>query len=135
MSFQSLPSWLIYMQIANFILTWGTAGYVYWDRRRDAATKRLSGIEGRLQKLEVTAKTPPPIDPRWEKVEKELVEIKAAMKSPSVCSNHERMEKNDVKLFERLDKLHGDMKEMVGGVKGLAATLDLINQHLINGRK
>ena len=135
MSSQSLPSWSIYIQIANFILTWGLAFYMYWSRRRDAGSKRLATIESRLQKLELFAKTPPPPDSRWEKVEKDLLEIKAAMKSPSVCGNHDRMEKNDVKLFERLDKLHGDMKEMCGGVKGLATTLDLITQHLINGRK
>ena len=113
MSPQSLPSWSIYIQIANFILTWGLAFYMYWSRRRDAGSKRLTGIEARLQKLEVSVKNPP----------------------PGVCSNHGRMEKNDVKLFERLDTLHGDMKEMSGGVKGLSATLDLINQHLINGGK
>ena len=123
----------MYLQIANFIFTWGTAGYVYWDRRRDAASKRLASMEARLQKVEVSIKTPPPADPRWGIIEKELLGIKVAMESPGVCSNHGRMEKNDVKLFERLDTLHGDMREMSGGVKGLSATLDLINQHLING--
>ena len=134
MSPQSLPSWSIYIQIANFILTWGLAFYMYWSRRRDAGSKRLTGIEARLQKLEVSVKNPP-TDLRWEGVEKRLLAIEPAVKSPGVCSNHGRMEKNDVKLFERLDTLHGDMKEMSGGVKGLSATLDLINQHLINGGK
>lgn len=135
------PSWLMYLQILNFLLTWGTAAYVYWDRRRDAASKRLASMEGRLQKAENSLKSMdnsiknPPADSRWEPLETRLVAIEAAVKNPGQCSNHRRMEENDVKLFGRLDALHGDIRELTGGVKRLAGAVDMINEHLLKERK
>lgn len=132
------PTWMMYLQIANFFLTWGTAAYVYWDRRRDAASKRLSAIETRLQKSEATIKAIEnslKVPPVWENVEKRLLAIEAAVKSPTVCNNHERMEENDTKLFKRLDDLHGDIRELTGGVKALTKAVDMINEYLLKERK
>lgn len=138
------PFWMLILQISNFVLTWGTAAYVFFDRRRGAANQRLSDFEKRLQKAESTLKTPP-VDPKWAAFEKQFTDfetalekrvlaIESAVKNPSVCGSHLRMEDNDKRLFERLDELHGDISELSGGVKGLASTLDTINQYLLHKR-
>jgi hypothetical protein len=64
-----------------------------------------------------------------------IADLRLEFDRKSVCSNHQRMEKNDGKLFERLDNLHGDIRELVGGVKGLTNSLELVNQHLLSGGK
>lgn len=129
-----LPYWMSYLPLANFVLTWGIAAYVYWDRRRSDAKKRLAVIESKLQKLETTVKNPPS-DDRWEKVEKRLVTIEAAVRTRPQCSSHSRMEENDIKLFKRFDELHGDIRELTGGVKALTRAVDMINEYLLKERK
>lgn len=62
-----------------------------------------------------------------------LASIKLEFSQKVTCSNHHRMESNDKDLFKRLDTLHGDIRELMGGVKGLANSLDLVNKHLLNG--
>ena len=66
---------------------------------------------------------------------RELAAMKFEFSQKSICGNHQRMEANDKDLFVRLDSLHGDIRELVGGVKGLTNSLELINQHLLNGGK
>lgn len=70
---------------------------------------------------------------RFQGLEKRLAGAESKIKSMPVCGNHTRMEDNDTKLFERLDELHGDVREMVGGVKGLTNQLALINEFLLKG--
>jgi hypothetical protein len=64
-----------------------------------------------------------------------LASLELKFNQKLTCGNHQRMEANDDKLFGRLDSLHGDIRELVGGVKGLTNSLELINQHLLNGGK
>ncbi len=65
----------------------------------------------------------------------DMANLRLEFERKAVCGNHPRMEDNDVRLFQRLDQLHGDIRELVGGVKGLANSLELVNQHLLNGGK
>ena len=65
----------------------------------------------------------------------ELASLRIEFERKSICGNHARMEDNDTRVFQRLDQLHGDIRELVGGVKGLANSLELVNQHLLNGGK
>jgi ABC-type transporter Mla subunit MlaD len=65
----------------------------------------------------------------------ELTALRIEFERKAVCGNHSRMEDNDKRLFQRLDQLHGDIRELVGGVKGLANSLELVNQHLLSGGK
>lgn len=75
------------------------------------------------------------INERFTELEKRMTSAESKIKSIPVCSNHGRMEDNDTKLFERLDELHGDIREMVGGMKGLTNQLGLINEYLLKGGK
>lgn len=124
------PTWMMYLQIANFFLTWGTAAYVYWDRKRSAAGKRLAGIEARLKKLEN-----PPADERWDKVDKQLMAIEYAMKNPSVCSNHGRMEDNDRHINARMDGIKAVLDKIDGRLEGINRMVDLLTQNELNGGK
>lgn len=65
----------------------------------------------------------------------DLAALKLEFSQKSTCGNHQRMERNDEKLFERLDQLHGDISKLVGGVEGLSNSLRLVNEHLISGGK
>jgi len=67
---------------------------------------------------------------QFEELRSELIKIND---KPMICTNHMRMENNDQKLFERLDQLHGDIRELTGTIKGMANRLDIINEHLMNG--
>lgn len=64
-----------------------------------------------------------------------LANMRLEFSQKNICQNHTRMEANDKDLFVRLDSLHGDIRELVGGVKSLTNSIDLINQHLLNGGK
>lgn len=52
-----------------------------------------------------------------------------------LCSQHQRMEENDREVFQTLRQLHGDIREMVGGMTALKNSIELVNQHLLNGGK
>jgi hypothetical protein len=65
----------------------------------------------------------------------EMTSLRIEFERKATCGNHLRMEDNDTRLFGRLDQLHGDIRELVGGVKGLANSLELVNQHLLSGGK
>ena len=141
MSSQSLPSWMSYLPLANFILTWGIAGYVYWDRRRSDAKKRIIAIEDRLKKSEDGIKTisasvkTPPHDSRWDGVEKRLSAIEAAVRNPGVCSNHGRMEENDKHINARLDGIKAGVDKIDGRLEGINRMVDLLTQNELNGGK
>lgn len=99
---------------ANFIFTlvnFGTAIFVYRTNKEKVTTARFQKLEERTTKVEGKVERMP------------------------VCDSHSRMETNDTKLFDRLDDLHGDIRELAGGVKGLSRAVDLMNEHLINKGK
>lgn len=125
------PNWMMYLQIANFLLTWGTAAYVYWNRKRSAETKRLAAIEARLQKVEGAIKNPPALDG----LEKRLIAIELALKNPTVCSNHNRMEDNDRHINARLDGIKAGLDKIDGRLEGINRMVDLLTQNELNGGK
>ena len=109
------PTWQIAFNLIQLLLTLA----VWWSSRNKVTNDRFTQLENSKLKLELDL----------AHVRKELD------KRPAVCTNHQRMESNDKDLFVRLDSLHGDIRELVGGVKGLTNSLELINQHLLNGGK
>lgn len=72
---------------------------------------------------------------RFRGIEDRVAGLEGKVKSMPVCGNHGRMEDNDVKLFARFDDLHGDIRELTGGVKGLTRAVDMINEYLLKERK
>ena len=64
-----------------------------------------------------------------EALAKDLASIRLEFSMKATCSNHQRMEDSDVRLFKSFDRLHGDMREILGTVKSLANSIDLLNQH------
>ncbi len=65
----------------------------------------------------------------------EMAAIRLEFAHKVTCNNHQRMEENDKNISKRLDELHGDIRELCGGVKALTNSMDLVNQHLISGGK
>lgn len=104
--------WIFAFSIFQFFFNAALTFYVWWRDRDKVTNSRFREVEDRITKVEAKVQAAP------------------------VCGNHGRMEENDVKLFARFDELHGDIRELTGGVKGLTRAVDLINEHLINnGRK
>jgi len=103
--------WIFGFSIFQFAFNSAVAGYVWWKNRDKVTNARFKEIEDRVIKVETKVQSMP------------------------VCGNHGRMEENDVKLFERFDDLHGDIRELTGGVKGLTRAVDMINEHLLKERK
>lgn len=125
------PTVMMYMQVTNFFLTWITAAYVYWVRRRLAASERLQVIEDRLKKLEADSKNPPALD----SLDKRLMAIEVALKNPSVCSNHSRMEKNDRDINTKMDAIKAGLDKIDGRLEGINRMVDLLTQNELNGGK
>lgn len=127
--------------------------YVWWTNREKVTTtkfaghdKRLTAIENALSKIDTADSKASGALRLVEEVTKALTDFKLSLakdmetmrldfSQKSLCGNHQRMENNDEKLFNRLDSLHGDIRELCGGVKGLTNSLELVNQHLLNGGK
>lgn len=107
----SYPAWAFWFSVFQFVFNIALAFAVWWSNREKVTTKRFGQLEGRMAGMETKIAALP------------------------VCGNHQRMEDNDTRLFQRLDSLHGDIRELVGGVKGLTNSLELINQHLLTGGK
>ncbi|TSK07929.1 MAG: DUF2730 family protein [Geobacter sp.] len=72
---------------------------------------------------------------RFKEAEDRLAKVETKVERMPVCGNHGRMEDNDVKMFKRLDDLHGDIRELTGGVRGLTRSVDVINEYLLKERK
>jgi hypothetical protein len=66
---------------------------------------------------------------RFKEHDDRIVKLETDVKHPN-CQYHLGFE-------GRLDTLHGDIRELAGGVKGLRRAVDLMNEFLINqgGRK
>lgn len=103
--------WNVYFQIIQFLVTSAIGIYVWWSNKEKVTTTRFSTLEDRMTRVETKVKSMP------------------------VCGNHGRMEDNDIKLFKRFDDLHGDIRELTGGVKGLTRSVDMINEYLLKERK
>lgn len=56
--------------------------------------------------------------------ERRLTEVETCLKHPR-CEYHLGFE-------SRLDTMHGDIRELTGGIKGLRRAVDLMNEYLIN---
>jgi len=107
-----------YLGVANFIFILAACFAGWWNSREKVSNTRFGAAEKRLTKLETNIET-----------------VKVKVETMPVCGNHARMESNDEKLFERLDLLHGDVREMVGSVDRLTGTLNMVQQHLMSGGK
>ena len=125
------PILMMYMQVTNFFLTWLTAAYVYWARHRLAASERLKVIEDRLRRLEIETKNPAAL----EGLDKRLMAIELALKNPSVCANHSRMEKNDRDIGAKLDAMKAGLDKIDGRLEGINRMVDLLTQNELNGGK
>jgi len=124
-----------YLNLVITLVNLVFSAYVIWSNREKNRNARFVEIEGRVTKTETSVGNIPDLKSDVKKMEGRLVEAERAVAAMPVCANHHRMESNDKVLFERLDDLHGDIREMVGGVKGLTRQLGLINEHLLKGGK
>lgn len=127
--------WNFYFQIFQFLATAAVGFYTWWSNREKVTGDRFSVLEDRMTKVEIQVKNTIDNLPKWDGLEKRLVSIEAALKTPRQCGNHERMEDNDIKLFKRFDELHGDIREQIGALKGLTRSVDMINEYLLKERK
>ncbi|HBG06312.1 MAG: hypothetical protein A2075_12140 [Geobacteraceae bacterium GWC2_58_44] len=109
--------------------------YVIWTNREKNRNARFHAVETRMSKAETAVDVIPEVKADLKKLDVRVIEAERAVAAMPVCANHHRMESNDKQLFVRLDDLHGDVREMVGGVKGLTNQLRLINEHLLKGGK
>ncbi|MFH1027689.1 MAG: hypothetical protein V1791_06780 [Pseudomonadota bacterium] len=132
------------MVLAGITLLGGWTGFLL-GAIKWLLNRQITGLENRLAAAEKKAgeavdgmaqqkeKLSVDLAKQKETLSEALAALRLEVSSKFVCGNHIRLEKNDEKLFARLDQVHGDVREMKGGVKALSGQLELVNRHLING--
>ena len=103
-------------------------------------SREVKGFQTRLEAAEKLASTANSAVATAAADQKQaLSETAAALRidieRKTVCSQHQRMEDNDKEVFQTLRQLHGDIGTLVGEIKGLRNSMDMVNQHLLNGGK
>jgi hypothetical protein len=126
------PIWRMILDISNFVITWGVAIYVYFDKRKKQSDHRFDAVS---QRFEAQAKRFEAVDKNFVALDKKLLEMESAVKHPD-CARHQVLEdklaQSNGAFNKRLDDLHGDIRELTGSVKGLNRAVDLMNEYLIN---
>ena len=142
----NIELWRLIFQVVQALGTVGVGIYVWWSNREKVTTTKFSGHDKRLSALETALSKIADADSKATQALQAIIDHKTAVakdietlrlesSQKLQCNNHQRMESNDEKLFGRLDSLHGDIRELCGGVKGLTKSLEVVNQHLLNGGK
>lgn len=105
------PVWQIVFNVVQLVLTFA----VWWSSRNKVTNDRFTQLENSKIKLET-----------------DLKHLKLDMaKNKPACDNHSRMEDNDKRLFQRLDDVHGDVREIKGNLDGVKHLSALINEFLL----
>ena len=92
--------------------------------------RQLIGIESKIVENEKMAiETLNGLNLHKESSAKEMTKMQLDFHQKPTCTNHNRMEDNDGRLFKRMDSLHGDMREMLGEMNRVIHTLELLNNH------
>ena len=127
------------MTITFSMVAWGLGILATWTGMLLGAIKyllnrQIAAFEAKVEAAGATAgKALAGLSEHRQAMAGELADLRVQFERKLVCGNHQRMEDNDAKLFERLDRLHGDIRELCGGVRGLTNSMELVNQHLMNG--
>lgn len=125
--FGILVAWTTFLLgIIKYLLTRQLTAFVAEQAKADAKATAAD---------EKAAKALANLTKHKEAMTKVVAELRIEFDRKSICGNHGRMEDNDKRLFGRLDQLHGDIRELVGGVKALTKSMEVINQHLLDGGK
>ncbi|MFH1027805.1 MAG: hypothetical protein V1791_07375 [Pseudomonadota bacterium] len=96
--------------------------------------RQITGLENRLAAAETKAgDAVDGLAKQKETLSEALAALRIEVSSKFVCGNHIRLEKNNEKLFARVDQVHGDVREIKGEVKAFSGQLELVNRHLISG--
>ncbi|NVO00022.1 MAG: hypothetical protein HXX17_11905 [Geobacteraceae bacterium] len=130
-----MVAWLIALAVGwtGFLL-----GGVKWllNKQVKSFEDRLAAAEKKAADAELKASTAITGQSKYrEDVIQEIAGLRLELNTKLTCGNHQRMENNDEKMFTRLDNLHGDIRELSGGVKGLTQTLKMVQQHLMEDKK
>lgn len=127
------------MQITWAQFVWAAGLFLLWNGFlvgviRVLISREVKSFEQRLADAETKAvKAAGSAAEAKQYISEEFSKLRLELASRTGCSNHQRIEDNDEKLFERFDQLHGDIRELVGGVKALANSVELLNTHHLNG--
>ncbi len=97
-----------------------------FQSRLEAAEKTASGAEKAVTAVAADQK---------QALSATAADLRLEIERKNVCGQHQRMEDNDKEVFQILRQLHGDIGTLVGEIKGLRNSMDVVNQHLLNGGK
>lgn len=103
--------WQITFNLIQLLLTF----LVWWSSRDKVTNDRFIQLENSKISLELEVKQ---------------LKIDLAKHRPE-CGNHGRMEDNDKRLFQRIDAMHGDLREIKGHLSGVKNLTTVINDFLL----
>ena len=70
-----------------------------------------------------------------ELVADSLGAMRLELSQKTVCSNHQRMEQTDDKLFNLVGEVSGNTREVMGVLKEIKGSLKIVNEYLITREK
>lgn len=117
-----LKYWPIFWSIANVLALWAT-----WSFKRALPSHAdVKAVADSVDALE-------------ESVDDNIDEIKVRVseQATTIARLEEAVKRapthTDIKeLSKRIEELHGDLKEVVGGLSGIRRAVDLMNEYLLN---
>ena len=129
------------MEITWAHIAWGIGLFLGWNGFlvgiiRFFIAREIKGFEAKLDAAEKRASDAAKTASEAKAaISSAVSDLRVEVSKRDTCSQHGRMEDNDRELFQTLRTLHGDIGTLVGEIKGLRNSMDLVNQHLLNGGK
>lgn len=108
---ESLRIWLALLQIAQIVVTAGV-GVVAWRLSRD-----------RARRAEIEA------------METDIDAVRVRMQDIEANLRHMPTQSDLRLLSDRLEQMHGDLRELSGSFRGLSRAVDLMNSHLLDQQR
>lgn len=113
--------WIFAFSIFQFLWSTVLGIYVWWSNKEKVTNKRFEAQDKRITAIDTS-----------------IVTLASEVKHPN-CARHADLEARHSASNQaynlRLDALHGDIRELTGGVKGLTRAVDIMNEFLIKERR
>ena len=121
---------LLSLNMANFVLTWGVALYVYLANKNKVTNERINNLQTDIEIWKGSHAT------RIAVLETDAVHLPSHKDLSSINERiHEVATKDLADIHERINSIADDVSNMSGEFKGVKNLLETIHGHLLRSTK